>query len=193
MTERALSATEYLALAEQAPIMIWRSGTDAKCDYFNRRWLDFTGRTIEQEMGDGWAEGVHADDLERCLKTYMDAFERRDIFEIEYRLRRNDGQYRWVFDRGVPIVEDGTFGGFIGSCVDVTERVEAQRQLARAYDAALDTLRGFLPLCAWCKKIKDDDGNWTELESFVGKHADVKFSHGMCPACHAKGLGTRES
>jgi PAS domain S-box-containing protein len=124
---RAPTSTEYRLLVENSPVMIWRSGPDAKCDYFNETWLEFTGRTLEQEMGDGWAEGVHAEDLERCVKHYLDHFQRREPFEMEYRLRRHDGEYRWIFDRGVPYTDDsGTFAGFIGSCVDVDERRKAQ-------------------------------------------------------------------
>lgn len=125
--DRPLSATEYRLLVEHSPVMIWRSGLDAKCDYFNEPWLAFTGRTLEDEMGDGWAEGVHADDLERCVALYLDHFGRRVPFEMEYRLRRHDGVYRWIFDRGVPFMDDaGAFAGFIGSCVDVDERRKAQ-------------------------------------------------------------------
>jgi PAS domain S-box-containing protein len=92
-----------------------------------RPWLEFTGRTIEQEMGDGWAEGVHADDLRRCASHYLDHFERRDPFEMKCRLRRHDGVYRWIFDRGVAFADDnGHFAGFIGSGVDVDERRTAQ-------------------------------------------------------------------
>lgn len=118
---------EYRLLVENSPVMIWRAGLDAKCDYFNETWLAFTGRTLQQEMGDGWAEGVHADDLERCVKHYLGHFQRREAFEMEYRLRRHDGEFRWIFDRGVPYTNDeGEFAGFIGSCVDVHERREAQ-------------------------------------------------------------------
>src|SRR4051812_10867428 len=124
---RPLTFEEYRLLVRHSPVMIWRSGLDAKCDYFNKTWLEFTGRTVEQEMGDGWAEGVHRDDLERCVSRYLDHFGRREPFEMEYRLRRHDGAYRWIFDRGVPFVDDnGTFAGFIGSCVDVDERRRAQ-------------------------------------------------------------------
>jgi PAS domain S-box-containing protein len=112
--------------------MIWRSGTDAKCDYFNETWLAFTGRTFEQEYGDGWAEGVHKDDFDRCVSIYRDHFARRAAFEMEYRLRRHDGVYRWIFDRGVPFREAGRFAGFIGSCVDVDDRVRAQAMLEAA-------------------------------------------------------------
>jgi PAS domain S-box-containing protein len=107
--------------------MIWRSGLDASCDYFNETWLSFTGRTSEQEVGNGWIEGVHADDRQRCVAHYMEYFQRREAFEMEYRLRRHDGVHRWIFDRGVPFTDDsGTFAGFIGSCVDVDERRRAQ-------------------------------------------------------------------
>jgi len=94
---RALTATEYRLLVEHSPVMVWRSGLDAKCDYFNETWLAFTGRTLEQEMGDGWAEGVHPDDFERCVSLYLDHFRRHEAFEMEYRLRRHDGVYRWIF------------------------------------------------------------------------------------------------
>lgn len=120
-----LSLIEYKAIVETAPNLIWRSGLDAKCYYFNKTWLDFTGRTYEQEFGDGWAEGVHPDDLDRCVKIYLDNFANRTAFEMEYRLRRHDGELRWINDRGVPAIdENGLFSGFIGSCLDVTEKVE---------------------------------------------------------------------
>lgn len=122
-----LTATEYRLLVQHSPVMIWRAGLDAKCDYFNDTWLAFTGRTMAQEMGDGWAEGVHADDLQRCVDHYLDHFHRRQSFEMEYRLRRHDGVFRWIFDRGVPYTDDrGEFAGFIGSCVDVDDRRRAQ-------------------------------------------------------------------
>jgi PAS domain S-box-containing protein len=124
---RAPNATEYRLLVENSPVMIWRSGLDAKCDYFNETWLAYTGRTLEQEMGDGWAEGVHPEDFDRCVRHYLDHFHRREAFEMEYRLRRHNGEFRWIFDRGVPFTDDsGAFAGFIGSCVDVHDRRKAQ-------------------------------------------------------------------
>ena len=121
----AMSLNEYKIIVETAPNLIWRSGLDAKCYYFNKTWLDFTGRTFEQEYGDGWIEGVHPDDLDRCVKIYLENFDKRSMFEMEYRLLRHDGEWRWINDRGVPVVdEDGHFDGFVGSCLDVTERVE---------------------------------------------------------------------
>ena len=120
-----LSFNEYKTIVETAPNLIWRSGLDAKCYYFNKTWLDFTGRTFEQEYGDGWAEGVHPDDLNRCIKIYLDNFRAKTPFEMEYRLLRHDGEWRWLNDRGVPAVDEhGEFTGFIGSCLDVTEKVE---------------------------------------------------------------------
>ena len=120
-----LILTEYKTIVETAPNLIWRSGLDAKCYYFNKTWLEFTGRTFEQEYGDGWAEGVHPEDLERCVKIYSDNFANRTAFEMEYRLRRHDGEWRWINDRGVPAFDEyGVFSGFVGSCLDVTEKIE---------------------------------------------------------------------
>jgi len=138
------TATEYRLLVQHSPVMIWRSGLDANCDYFNETWLAFTGRTLEQEMGDGWAEGVHPDDLERCVADYLAHFRRREAFEMEYRLRRHDGAYRWIFDRGVPFTDDGgAFAGFIGSCIDVDERRRAQEAEQQHNQEQLAVARDF--------------------------------------------------
>ncbi len=183
-TEARLSPEAYASLVEQAPIMIWRAGTDGLCDYFNERWLAFTGRTMAQEWGNGWAEGVHPADLQRCVEDYLDHFHRRETFEMEYRLRRHDGSWRWIFDRGVPLfAPDGEFAGFIGSCIDVTERVEAREALARAHEAQIRTLQGLLPICMMCKKIKNDQGYWESLEKYIHEHSDARLSHGLCPEC----------
>lgn len=141
---KVLTATEYRLLIEHSPVMIWRAGTDGKCDYFNDTWLAYTGRTLQQEMGDGWAEGVHADDLKTCVDYYLDHFHRREAFEMEYRLRRHDGEYRWIFDRGVPYADDrGEFAGFIGSCVDVDERRRAQDARVQRDEEQLALAREF--------------------------------------------------
>jgi PAS domain S-box-containing protein len=138
-----LTATEYRLLVEHSPVMSWRSGIDAKCDYFNATWLEFTGRALPQEMGDGW-EGVHPEDRQRAVAHYLDHFHRREPFEMEYRLRRHDGEYRWLFDRGAPFNDDsGEFAGFIGSCVDVHERRKAEEAQAQYNQAQLALARDF--------------------------------------------------
>jgi PAS domain S-box-containing protein len=139
-----LTATEYRLLVEYSPVMIWRAALDANCDYFNDTWLEFTGRALAQEVGDGWAEGVHPDDLERCVAYYLDHFDRRAPFEMEYRLRRHDGIFRWIFDRGVPFYDDnGAFAGFIGSCVDIDERRRAQEDREKRDARKLQLAREF--------------------------------------------------
>lgn len=117
----------FRELADFAPVMIWRAGPDKQCDWFNRPWLAFTGRHLDQEVGDGWAQGVHPDDLDRCMSTYLDAFDAREPFSMEYRLRRHDGQYVWLLDNGAPFERDGAFAGYWGSCVDVSAHREAQQ------------------------------------------------------------------
>ncbi len=119
---RALNAgeKEFREIADYAPVMVWRSGDDRLCDWFNKPWLDFTGRGMEQEVGFGWAEGVHPADFDRCLAVYTEAFDARESFSMEYRLRRHDGEYRWLLDNGAPYFRDGQFAGFFGSCIDIT-------------------------------------------------------------------------
>lgn len=131
-SEEALRENEQSrrTLADSGQALIWTAGTDKLCNYFNRVWLEFTGRTLEQEIGNGWAEGVHPDDMQRCLEIYARAFDRRETFSIEYRLRRHDGEYRWILDDGCPRYDSkGEFVGYIGHCLDITERKQAEEEL----------------------------------------------------------------
>ena len=178
-----LSGEEYAVLVEQAPMLIWRAGRSAECDFFNERWLAFRGRTLQQEAGNGWAEGVHPEDLERCVKTYLEAFAERRVFEMEYRLMRYDGVYRWIFDRGSPFFENGEFGGYVGSCVDVTDRVGAEDAMLRRRFAELAQVKALLPICSYCQQIRDEYGTWKKIEDYVAEHSMTEFSHSVCPSC----------
>ena len=129
------SEARFRLVADSAPVMIWMSGTDKLCTYFNKPWLDFTGRSIGRELGNGWAEGVDPEDLQKCLDTYIQSFDRREAFRMEYRLRRHDGEFRRILDIGVPRFNpDRSFAGYIGSCIDVTEQRGAEEQLRHAQE-----------------------------------------------------------
>lgn len=142
------SEERFRLMADAAPVMIWMSGIDKLCTWFNKPWLDFTGRAMEQEVGNGWAENIHAEDWERCLRTYSEAFDARKPFAMEYRLRRHDGEYRWLLDNGTSLHgAEGEFMGYIGSCTDITEqkRVEQalqdrQEHLQAILDTAMDAI-----------------------------------------------------
>src|SRR5882724_4564500 len=126
------SETRFHTMADAAPVMIWMAGVDKLCNFFNKGWLDFTGRTLEQELGNGWAEGVHREDFDHCLENYVNSFNARQEFTMEYRLRRYDGEYCWVLDHGVPRFEsDGQFAGYIGTAVDITESKRAEKTLEK--------------------------------------------------------------
>jgi len=137
ITERKLAEDElrkardfYLKVLDDFPNPIWRADVSGKCDYFNRDWLSFTGRSLEQELGDGWTEGVHPEDLDRCLTIYRDNFSLRKPFEMEYRLGYHDGSYHWLYDSGKPFyTPDGKFSGYIGSCYDIQARRQAEEAL----------------------------------------------------------------
>lgn len=121
------SQARFQTMADSAPVMIWMSGPDKRCTFFNKAWVHFTGRTLEQELGDGWSDGVHPEDLQRCLKTYHSSFDARLPFAMEYRLRRADAEYRWVYDCGAPrYTPSGEFVGYIGSGTDITARKQAE-------------------------------------------------------------------
>jgi PAS domain S-box-containing protein len=122
----------FCEVMDAAPVMIWVSSTDKLCVWFNRPWLNFTGRVMKQELGNGWSEGVYPEDFNRCLEIYMSHFDARKEFRMQYRLRRHDGVYRWIDDTGIPrYSRDGSFLGYIGSCTDIHEHRETQGELRR--------------------------------------------------------------
>jgi PAS domain S-box-containing protein len=130
--EEALVQSEerFRLMADHAPVMIWMSGTDKLCTWFNKPWLAFVGRPMGQELGYGWSENAHPEDLDRSLRTYTAAFDARQPFTMEYRLKQHDGEYRWVLDYGIPVHSaSGEFTGYIGSCIDITERKRAEEAL----------------------------------------------------------------
>ncbi|MEH2395099.1 MAG: ATP-binding protein [Nostoc sp.] len=152
------SEARFRQMADTAPVLLWMSGTDKLCYYFNKPWLDFTGRTLKQEMGNGWAEGVHPDDFQRCLDTYINAFDARQSFKMEYRLKHFDGKDRWVLDTGIPyLAPTGEFIGYIGSCVDIHDRKVAE--------AALEQLNEMLEQRIQERTLQLEAAN-KELESF---------------------------
>ena len=144
--EAALRESEerFRLMADTAPVLVWRVDVGKLCDFVNRPWLEFTGRTLEQELGEGWVAGVHPDDEERCLSIFRSSFDARRHFHVEFRVRRADGEYRWLFSTGVPRYgPDGSFAGYIGSCLDITDRRQAEDNLAES-ERQLQRLAGRL-------------------------------------------------
>ena len=130
------SEERFRHMADTAPIMMWMSGSDSLCTFFNRPWLEYRGRTLEEEIGNGWTEGVQAEDRERCLETYLTCFHARQEFRMEYRLRRADGEYCWIVDTGVPrYLPEGDFAGYIGSCIVIADHLQKRLQLLPMPDA----------------------------------------------------------
>ncbi|HEY9604808.1 MAG TPA: PAS domain S-box protein [Allocoleopsis sp.] len=161
----SVSESRFRRMADDAPVFIWMSGTDGHSTYFNQPWLDFVGQRLDEALGTGWPDGIHPDDKEACLNTYRTAFDARDRFSAEYRYRRHDGEYRWLLDRGVPLLNsDGDFLGYIGSSIDISDRKrveQAQQYLAevgRVLASSLDyqtTLKNIAQLTVphladWC-------------------------------------------
>jgi PAS domain S-box-containing protein len=143
------SEGRFRLMAETAPMMVWMSGPDKLCTYVNKHWLDFTGRPLERQLGDGWSESVHPDDLQRCLYTYREAFDTQQPFRMEYRLRRFDGKYRWILDTGVPRFGfDGTFAGYMGSCIDVNDQKQVEEALRVREQSLRQTREGLRKLAA---------------------------------------------
>ena len=147
-------------LADAAPVMIGMSGPDAQCTYFNRAWLEFRGRTLDEEVGSGWSEGLHPDDRDLCLDAYRKAFDARQPFRVRYRLRRADGEYSWVDIAGVPRFDDGgEFAGFMGSAIDISDRKRGvftpDQQSVRLVFSLTERERQVLVLIAQGKSTKE--------------------------------------
>lgn len=208
-TEEVLRESEqrFRMMADSAPVLIWISGKDKLFTYLNKAWLDFTGTTLEQELGDGWTEGVHPDDLKKCLEVYTNSFDQRIPFEMEYRLRNAEGEYYWMLDKGIPRFEGTEFAGYIGSCIDINERRKNERYLKIQYDisktlAESDSLEEaskklLKNICSdigwnfgilWLADEKNEyikpDYFWSEDDNFTKENSELyndsmRFSKGM--------------
>jgi PAS domain S-box-containing protein len=162
----------FQQLADGAPVMIWMAGADMGCFYFNRAWLDFRGRTTEQEFGNGWAEGVHPEDLDRCVQHYINCFGRRAAFAMSYRLLHHSGNYRWILDRGAPhFAAGGEFIGFYGGCAELSADAGVSRMAALR--GALGEMRDFAERVAAVEALHRDDG----LPSLRDKAASLQLEH----------------
>jgi PAS domain S-box-containing protein len=172
-----MSDNAFRLVGDSLPLLAWISGPDKRCTHFNKSWLEFTGRPLEAELGDGWTDGVHAADLQRCMDTYIRAFDQRVPFMMEYRMRRHDGEYRWVLDKGAPrFNSDGSFAGYIGACFDVTEfrRAEAERNAAtdrlKLTEAELNEAQRLAGVGSWQWDPQTDTVIWSpELYRLAGR------------------------
>ncbi|HEU4416273.1 MAG TPA: PAS domain S-box protein [Candidatus Angelobacter sp.] len=173
LADQALRESEQRlrVVTDATPVMIWMSGVDKLCYYFNKSWLDFVGRTLEQELGQGWTENVHPDDLEGCLQTYIKCFDLRQPFETQYRMRHHSGEYRWILDHGVPRFRaDGTFEGYVGGCLDIHEQKAAAEKIRYANEALRESEERFRALVsASSDVVYRMSPDWTEMRRLDGQ------------------------
>lgn len=156
------SETRFRNVTNSSMALIWTSGVDKLCNYFNDTWLKFTGRTLEQEMGNGWAQGVHPDDFDRCLKTYISSFDQRISFKMEYRLLHYSGEYRWLIDMGTPNYDSkGTFIGYIGHCFDISDRKMAEEALRKS-ENDLNRAQEITHIGSWRLNKATNEVVWTK-------------------------------
>ncbi|HZU27242.1 MAG TPA: PAS domain-containing protein [Bryobacteraceae bacterium] len=182
-TRTMLTRDEYVVVVDHAPLLIWRADASGACDYFNERWLQYRGRSLDQEQGDGWVEGVHPDDRPACVSAWRSHFRARTAFEMDFRLQRHDGEYGWVHDSGGPVCDGGGhFAGFVGSCIEFNLVARSSSEAPRDFR----NLRGLLSLCSWCYRVEDEGGAWMQIERYVTEHSSIGFTHGICPNCLAR-------
>ena len=160
------SEERFRNMADTAPVMIWISDLDKRCAFFNKPWLDFTGRTMEQELGGGWTEGMHPEDLGSCRSTYSSSFDSRRSFQMKYRLRCAGGEYRWLLNNATPLYREGEFAGFIGSCIDITEQKLIEEQL-RASEVQLKDAQRLAKVGSWERHIDADSIYWSDENSRI--------------------------
>lgn len=179
MAEQAvLTAEDYRVLVAQIPAMIWRADTTGRRDFFNERWLAFTGHGIDRELGIGWVRGVHPEDRRRCRRVLDAAYVTKEPFDLVYRLRRYDGVHRWILDRGTPRLRpDGSFVGYVGSAADVNEHVERSTGDWRR-------VSGFLRTCLHCGRVQLSSGRWGSVGEYLLQELSVAVSDGICPNCY---------
>jgi PAS domain S-box-containing protein len=178
----------FRIMADASPVLLWLADTNGDCNFFNQRWLDFTGRTMEMEHGVGWAEGVHAEDFQHCMSTFMNALVVRREFRMEYRLRRADGEYRWLLDTGIPHYgADGEFLGYIGSCIDVTELKNVRDTLDRTVRERTAELESFAYSVSHDLRapLRAIDGFGRELVEQYGASLDDRAQHYLTRICAA--------
>jgi len=185
--EAALRESEqrFRATANAAPVLIWMSGRDRLSTWFNQRWLDFVGREMEQELGDGWCDNLHPADFDRTLDTYHAAFDARRPYEVEFRLQRDDGAWRWVLERGVPnFGPSGEFEGYIGTGIDITEHRETVEQL-RESRARFKTLAESLPQMIWtCQRDGYTDYLSRQWLDYTGRSEAQQLGTGWLEQVH---------
>ena len=155
-----MTETRFQELADAAPFLIWMSGADGMCTFFNRAWLDLRGRRLDEELGNGWTEGLHPEDRDHCLDSYLRAFGARQPFRAQYRVMRSSGDYCWLENIGVPLCdEDGVFSGFMGAAQDISDRKRGlftpDEEAARLVFALTERERQVLVLIAAGKSTKE--------------------------------------
>ena len=189
---RAIS-DRYRSYIEVTGQLGWTTNAGGEIEEDIPSWRRYTGQDYEEIKGWGWSKAIHPDDLERTMQLWTKAVTTKSTYEVEYRLRRYDGVYQYFLARGVPVFkEDGNIREWVGTCIEITERKrmeEEREKLIRELKDALaniKTLHGLLPICSYCKKIRDDKGYWNRIESYIQDHSGAEFTHGLCPECLKK-------
>lgn len=179
---------DYRQLVDEVPAMIWlMDPVTLAITYRNRSSSVFVGEVIEAgDPMDEWEGRIHPDDVEQYVAAVGLSIAAERPLSIKFRSRRADGAYRWVVDQAIPHFEaDGSLSCYVGSTLDITEQVEAELALHSREQAELERLRSVLPICAQCKRIRDLEGRWRDVEEYVSAHMSADFSHGLCPVCLA--------